>query len=126
MLSWLAVALQAGAGTDPAVHDTLQLRPLLDIFLWAVSLLGVLLGLLDQNIEEVLVVCLEQHSLVPVSFFFGSLPHVLRRTISSSEMLLAIVIIQVQQDGLRLVLQLVRFDLGTLRLTKLLAVLGRR
>ena len=56
---------------------------------------------------------------------FGEI-HGRTRVLARARMLLAIVIIQVQQDGLRLVLQLVRFDLGTLRLTKLLAVLGRR
>jgi hypothetical protein len=39
---------------------------------------------------------------------------------------MAILSVQVQQDTLRLVLQLVCFDLRTLRLMRMLAVLGRR
>lgn len=126
MLAWLAVALYTGAGAGSAFRGTLQLCSLAGILLRAALLFIVVFGLLDQDIEQVLVVGLEQYCLVPMSFFLGSLPRVLQRSLRSSEISMTVLGVQVEQDALRLVLQLGCFDLCTLRLMRMLAVLGGR
>ena len=90
------VVLHAGAGSGPAFHGPLLEGPVSSILCWAVLLIGVMFGLLDQDVEKILVVGLEQHCLVALGLVLGNLLWALQRNFSGEpDVLLTVLVVYV-------------------------------